>query len=88
MQQATVVIQHKDGLHARLAFQFVKLARQFKSAISVSYRAKTVNAKSMVLLLALGANKDAEITFVAEGEDEQEAIAALVELVEGNFLEG
>ena len=85
MQQATVVIRHEDGLHARPAFQFVKLARQFKSAISVSYREKTVNAKSMVLLLTLGANIDAEIMVVAEGEDEQEAIAALMELVERDF---
>jgi phosphotransferase system HPr (HPr) family protein len=44
----TIQIEIESGLHARPAAQFVKTANRFQSAISVTYRDKTVNAKSMV----------------------------------------
>ena len=87
MQQATVLVRHDAGLHARPAAQFVKLAKQFKSSINVSSKGKTVNAKSIVFLLTLGVSKDTMIELTADGEDEQEAVAALVKLVESNFPE-
>lgn len=87
MQQAKVLVQHETGLHARPASQFVKLAKEFSSNITVTSKGKTVNAKSIVLVLTLGANKGTEIEVTAEGEDEQKAVAALVELVERNFSE-
>lgn len=87
MQKATMLVRHEAGLHARPAAQFVKLAKQYKSAISVSSKGKTVNAKSMVLILTLGINQGTEIEISAVGEDEQEAVAALVGLIEGNFPE-
>ena len=87
MQQAKVLVQHEAGLHARPAAQFVKLAKQFKSNITVANKSKTVSAKSLVLLLTLGVHRDAEIEVTAEGEDEQAAVTALVELVERNFAE-
>ncbi len=87
MQKATMLVRHEAGLHARPAAQFVKLAKQYTSAISVSSKGKTVNAKSMVLILTLGISRDTEIEISAVGEDEQEAVAALVGLIEGNFPE-
>ncbi len=87
MQQAKVLVQHEAGLHARPASQFVKLAKEFSSNITVTSKGKTVNAKSIMLILTLGANKGTEIEVTAEGEDEQKAVAALVELVERNFSE-
>lgn len=87
MQQATLLIQNDVGLHARPAAQFVKLAKQFKSSITITSKGKTVNAKSLVLLLSLAIPKDAEFELSAEGEDEQEAIAALSMLVKNNFVE-
>ncbi len=87
MQQARVLIQSEVGLHARPAAQFVKLAKQFKSAITVSSKGKTVNAKSLVLLLSLGVTKGTEIEVTAEGEDEQTAINSLVELAQNHFTE-
>lgn len=87
MQQAKVLVQHEAGLHARPAAQFVKLAKQFKSNITVANKGKSVSAKSLVLLLTLGVHRDAEIEVTAEGEDEQAAVTALVELVERNFGE-
>ncbi|MBE3558139.1 MAG: HPr family phosphocarrier protein [Ktedonobacteraceae bacterium] len=87
MQQAKIVVRHEVGLHARPASQFVRLAKQFKSNITVNSKGKTVSAKSMVLILTLAVNKDTEIEIAAEGEDEKEAVAALVDLIERNFAE-
>ncbi len=85
MEQAKVLIRHEAGLHARPAAQFVKIAKQFSSTITISSKGKTVSAKSMVLLLTLGVNKDAEIEIVANGEDEKQAVSSLVSLIENNF---
>lgn len=85
MEQAKVLVQHEAGLHARPAAQFVKLAKQFSSNITVSNKGKKVNAKSMVLLLTLGINKNTEIEIAAEGEDERQAVSSLVSLIENNF---
>ena len=87
MQQNTVRIQNEVGLHARPAAQFVKLARQFSSKISVACNGKTVDAKSLVRVLSVGAGKNAEIEIIAEGDDEQRAVTALAGLIESNFVE-
>ncbi len=87
MRQATVVVQHAAGLHARPAAQFVKLAKQFNANINVSSQGKTVNAKSIVLILTLGVQPHMEIEIIAEGAEEQEAVTELVKLVESNFAE-
>jgi phosphotransferase system HPr (HPr) family protein len=87
MQQATVQVHHEAGLHARPAAQFVKLAKQFKSDITVSSKGKKVNAKSMVLVLTLAVKRDSEVEIAANGEDEQQAVTALTNLIENNFPE-
>jgi phosphocarrier protein len=87
VQQAKVLVQHEAGLHARPAAQFVKLAQQFQSNITLTGNGKTVNAKSIVLVLTLAINKGTEIELKAEGEDEKEALSALVQMVERNFAE-
>jgi phosphocarrier protein HPr len=79
MQQAKVLVQYKAGLHARPAAQFVKLAKQYKSNINLTRAGKTVNAKSMMLVLTLAVNKDTEIEITTEGEDEEEALTALTQ---------
>ncbi len=87
MQQVTLRIQNDVGLHARPAAQFVKLAKQFKSSITITSKSKTVSAKSLVLLLGLAIPKDTEFELSAEGDDEQEAIATLSKLIKNNFTE-
>jgi phosphocarrier protein HPr len=87
MQQAKMLVRHDAGLHARPAAQFVKLAKQFKSNITLTGNGKTVNAKSIVLVLTLAINKGTEVEMKIEGEDENEALTALVQLVEGDFAE-
>ncbi len=79
MQQAKVLVQYESGLHARPAAQFVKLAKQFKSSVSLTRDGKTVSAKSMMLVLTLAVNKGTEIEITTEGEDEKEALTALTQ---------
>jgi phosphocarrier protein HPr len=86
MHQAKVIVRHEAGLHARPASQFVKLAKQFSSNVTVSSSGKTVSAKSLVLILTLGVQPNTEIEVTAEGVDEQEAVVALVGLVERHFV--
>jgi phosphocarrier protein HPr len=87
MQQAKVVVKHEAGLHARPASLFVKLAKQFSSDIKITSNGKTVSAKSLVLIITLAVQPNAEIEVRADGSDEQEAITALIGLVERNFTE-
>jgi galactitol PTS system EIIA component len=83
--EVKLVIQHEVGLHARPATLFVKLAKQFSSDIVISCNGKDANAKSILKILALGADKGTEITIRAEGDDANQALTALSELVESNF---
>jgi len=87
MKISEVMIKHEVGLHARPAKTFVQTAQKFASKVTVTYRDKTVNAKSLLSLLSLGAGRDACIQIQVDGEDEETALAALVLLVETNFDE-
>ncbi len=88
MPEVNLTVQHPSGLHARPASVFVKTASQFKSNVRVVYGEKDINAKSILSVLTLGANQGANITIKAEGEDSDQAIQALTELIESNFGEG
>ncbi|MCR4398315.1 MAG: HPr family phosphocarrier protein [Firmicutes bacterium] len=81
MATATAKIIHETGLHARPASLFVKLASSFKSTITVSANGRKANAKSILEVLTLGAGKDCELLIEARGEDEEEALKCLVEMV-------
>jgi phosphocarrier protein len=87
MKSVEFTIENKVGLHARPATLFVMAAQAHQSDIKVSYDGKTVNAKSLLSLLTLGAAQGAVITVTAEGADEAEAMTALTALVESNFGE-
>jgi phosphocarrier protein len=81
MESRKVVIKNKIGLHARPAALFVQTAGKFLSDITVEKGDKKVNAKSIMGIMALGVSQGEEITIIARGEDEKEAIEALVELL-------
>jgi phosphotransferase system HPr (HPr) family protein len=87
MPETTLTVRHKVGLHARPAAVFVQTAKAYKSDIRVVHGEREANAKSILTVLTLGANQGAEITIKAEGEDADEALAALTALVEDNFGE-
>jgi len=76
------VIQNKTGLHARPASLFVKKASSFKCSVKIKKDDTEVDAKSMLSVLTLGAGKGAEVTITTEGEDEQEAMQGLIQLLQ------
>ena len=82
-----VVVNNQVGLHARPATFFIQKANAYKSGIWIERDERKVNAKSLLGVLSLGIVKGGEITIIADGEDEKEAIAGLVALVESNFGE-
>lgn len=87
MTSQTIIVSNRTGIHARPAALFLSTASQFKSEISIEKNGKKGNAKSLLSLLALGIKQDSEITIIATGEDENEALSELVKLVETKFGE-
>ncbi|MCB1507889.1 MAG: phosphoenolpyruvate--protein phosphotransferase [Hyphomicrobiaceae bacterium] len=72
-----VVVKVREGLHARPAARFVKLAKSFDSSVELARGPKAVNAKSTVKLMLLAVKEDEEILLRVSGPDEEDAGAAL-----------
>ena len=87
MVKKRAILTNQVGLHARPATFFIQKANEFKSSIWIEREERKVNAKSLLGVLSLGVVKGGEIDIIAEGEDEEAAMAALIELVETNFGE-
>lgn len=85
--EKVVKIINETGLHARPASMFVKKAAEFKSNVEVLVGDKKVNAKSIMGIMSLGLGKGSEITISTSGQDEKEALDAMVQLVESGFGE-
>lgn len=83
--EVKVTLLNEDGLHARPAGVFVKSAGAFTSKIDVSYNSKTANAKSLLSLLSLGLTKDSDFIIKAEGDDAEQALNVLSQLVQNKF---
>jgi len=87
MPEISLVINHEVGLHARPASLFVQTAGKFSSDVQVIHGEKKANAKSILSVLALGVQQGAELKIIAQGEDEQETLEALKQLIMSNFGE-
>ena len=87
LARSTVEICNERGLHARASAKFVKLASSFDSAIRVIRDGQTVDARSIMGLLMLGAGPGSSIEIEAEGPDADSAVQSLTELVAGRFDE-
>ncbi|MBL0010594.1 MAG: HPr family phosphocarrier protein [Nitrosomonas sp.] len=87
MQTREVEIVNKLGLHARASAKLTKLASQFKCEVWAMRNNRRVNAKSIMGVMTLAANKGSRIQIETTGDDEVEAMAALVALVEDYFGE-
>lgn len=87
MPEITLTVKHEAGLHARPASLFVQTAKRFQSDVKVKHGEREANAKSILNVLTLGAVQGAVVTIRAEGEDAQEALDALEELITSNFGE-
>lgn len=86
--QRAVKIRNKLGMHARAAVKFVQLANHFQSDIHVIKNGEPVNGKSIMGLLTLVAAWGSEIVVSATGNDCDQAVDALIALVENGFGEG
>ena len=82
-----VVISNQVGLHARPATFFIQKANEYKASIWVEKDDRRVNAKSLLGVLSLGIVKGTAITIIADGSDEEEAVAALSALIASDFAE-
>lgn len=85
--EATVVIENKAGIHARPASIMVQAATKFRSKIKLTAKGKTIDAKSILMIMSMGLVKGTEVTISAEGEDASDAVKAIKELIESKFGE-
>ena len=87
MQEKKVTLINKRGLHARAATRLVQTSQQFQAQTEVCLNERTANARNIMQLLMLAAPCGTELILRAEGEDENQAIAALEALVLNRFDE-
>ena len=84
-QSATIV--NSEGLHARPSGTVVALALEYESELRIRCGDRTVNGRSILELITLGAGCGTELHFSAQGPDAEELVQALVHLVEAGFSE-
>ncbi len=87
MVSQKVAIKNPTGLHLRPAGILCKEAMQFKSLITFSFRESIANAKSVLSVLGACVKCGDEIEIVCEGEDEDAALKALVDIIESGLGE-
>ena len=85
MPACELTIPNEEGLHARPAAKFVKLASQFACEIWVEKDDEEINGKSIMGLMMLAAAQGSVIKISAEGDDAEQAIAKITELVNSGF---
>ena len=88
MIRQPVTIINKLGLHARAAAKLVETASAFESRVLLAKGGREVDAKSIMPVMMLAASQGTEVELVANGPDEQQAIAALEALINDYFGEG
>jgi len=87
MPRAESTIVNKLGLHARAAAKLTHLAGNYKSEIWLSRSGRRVNAKSIMGVMMLAAGQGTSVLLEAQGDDAEEAIAAIAKLVADRFGE-
>ena len=90
MVSAQTTIINATGLHARPASQFVSEAKKFACSTTIKNVDKDtapVNAKSIMMILAAGLGTGTKVEVTCDGEGEQEALDALIALIDSGFGE-
>ena len=85
MIEKKITVTNKLGLHARPSAKVVQTASKFKSEISLARGSMTINAKSMLGVMALAAEYGSELTLKVWGEDEKEAAREIAGLFKNQF---
>jgi len=88
MSRTTTTISNKLGLHARASAKLTKLAASYPCEVWISKGERRVNAKSIMGVMMLAAGVGSEVTIETVGEREDEALAAIVALIDDKFGEG
>ncbi|MEO6075537.1 MAG: HPr family phosphocarrier protein [Dokdonella sp.] len=88
MLERDITVSNRLGLHARASAKLVQTLQPYQANLFIVYRGKEVNAKSIMGVMMLAAGLGAQLTLRAEGEEEEAAMAALVDLFERKFDEG
>ncbi|NLC06144.1 MAG: phosphocarrier protein HPr [Erysipelothrix sp.] len=81
MKEKTVLVVDPVGLHARPATVAVNAASKFKSEVKITFKGRSVNMKSIMGVMSLGIPTQSEVTISTEGEDEEEAINTIEEVL-------
>ena len=87
MVRQKTIIKNTTGLHLRPAGIFCETAVQFKSSVAFQFRNTTANAKSILSVLGACIKRGDEIELICEGEDEQEALDAMIKVIEDGLGE-
>ncbi len=87
MYKEVITVENKLGLHARPAALLVKTASKFPCHIELEKDGLKVNGKSIMGVMMLAAEKGSQITIIADGEKEEEAVKSIVELFKRKFDE-
>lgn len=87
MQSFSLHIINQLGLHARASAKFVATASRFQSKIDVTFEGKTINGKSIMGIMMLGAKYGTVLECIVEGPDEAELREALTHLIHNKFDE-
>ncbi|MEO8754819.1 MAG: HPr family phosphocarrier protein [Casimicrobiaceae bacterium] len=87
MQQREVEIVNRLGLHARASAKLTQLAAKYPCEVSLSRNGRKVNAKSIMGVMMLAANKGSKVILETDGPNEAEAIDALAALIADYFGE-
>ena len=87
MLKQEITIINKLGLHARAAMKLVNTAGRFESEILITFNNREINAKSIMNLMVLGASKGSQLTLSVTGDDEKNAMKAVVNIINNKFGE-
>jgi phosphocarrier protein len=87
MIEKEVIVRNRAGIHARPAALIVQTASQYASHIEFKKDHETINAKSIMGIITLGAGYNSAITISADGDDAEQAVDSLVQLFENRFEE-
>ena len=87
MKTASAQIVNKLGMHARASAKFVTLAAQFKSDVTLGRNGQNANGKSIMGIMMLAAGKGSQVELTVNGDDEDQALEALMGLIANRFGE-
>jgi phosphocarrier protein HPr len=81
LMEQVFIIQSASGLHARPATNLVKRANTFSCEIQIIKGEEVIDAKNIIAILSLGLKQGEKITVMTKGEKEEEALAAVAEII-------